>query len=201
MGSHPRCHLQLRFGHLWSKREKKPDWFQAGIAVLEPAALAAKRSALLNYKRDPSEKTLAALRAARNDAQRTAASCGACVPRGTVWFSERKIYTIDMIFSLRQLQEKCKEQRQPLFLAFIDLTKAFDLVSRKGLFTLLQRIGCSPKLLRMIISFHKDMQGTSCLLWRFNIRSFSYQKRCETGMCPRTNTFWHLFLPAFGTCF
>ena len=35
---------------------------------------------------------------------------------------------------LRQLQEKCREQRQPLFIAFIDLTKAFDLVSMDGLF-------------------------------------------------------------------
>ena len=52
--------------------------------------------------------------------------------------------TIDMVFSVRQLQEKCREQRQPLYLAFIDLTKAFDLVSRDGLFSLLQRIGCPP---------------------------------------------------------
>ncbi|XP_047496567.1 uncharacterized protein LOC125044159 [Penaeus chinensis] len=33
--------------------------------------------------------------------------------------------TNDMVFSMRQLQ-KCREQRQPLYLAFIDLTKAFD---------------------------------------------------------------------------
>lgn len=38
--------------------------------------------------------------------------------------------TIDMIFSLRQLQEKCGEQRKHLHIALIDLTKAFDLVSR-----------------------------------------------------------------------
>ena len=50
--------------------------------------------------------------------------------------------TIDMVFSLRQLQEKCREQQQPLYIAFIDLTKAFDLVSRDGLFQLLPRIGC-----------------------------------------------------------
>jgi len=50
--------------------------------------------------------------------------------------------TTDMVFSLGQLQEKCREQRRPLYLAFIDLTKAFDLVSRSGLFALLQRIGC-----------------------------------------------------------
>ena len=42
--------------------------------------------------------------------------------------------TIDMIVSLRQLQEKCREQHMPLYIAFIDLTKAFDLVSRDGLF-------------------------------------------------------------------
>ena len=37
-----------------------------------------------------------------------------------------------MIFSLRQLQEKCREQGKILYVAFIDLTKAFDLVSRDG---------------------------------------------------------------------
>ena len=68
--------------------------------------------------------------------------------------------TIDMIFSLRQLQEKSREQRKPLYIVFIDLTKAFDLIGRKGLFTLLQRIGWPPNLLRMISSIHEDIQGT-----------------------------------------
>ena len=36
---------------------------------------------------------------------------------------------MDMIFSLRQVQEKCREQQKPLYVAFIDLTKTFDLVS------------------------------------------------------------------------
>ena len=47
---------------------------------------------------------------------------------------------IDMIFSLRQLQEKCREQGKPLYVAFIDLTKAFELVSRDGLFKILAKI-------------------------------------------------------------
>ena len=68
--------------------------------------------------------------------------------------------TIDMIFSLKPLQEKCLEQRRSLYIAFIDLTKAFVLVSRSGLFVLLHRIGCPPKLLRMITSFHEEMKGT-----------------------------------------
>ena len=68
--------------------------------------------------------------------------------------------TVDMIFSLRQLQEKCREQQKPLYIAFIDLTKAFDLVSREGLFCILEKIGCPPKLLSIIKSFHTDMKGT-----------------------------------------
>ena len=68
--------------------------------------------------------------------------------------------TIDMVFSIRQLQEKCREQRKPLYIAFIDLTKAFDLVSRDQFFKILPKIGCSPRLLSIIKSFHDDMNGT-----------------------------------------
>ncbi|XP_016368572.1 RNA-directed DNA polymerase from mobile element jockey-like [Sinocyclocheilus rhinocerous] len=72
--------------------------------------------------------------------------------------SERS--TMDMIFSLRQLQEKCREQQMPLYIIFIDLTKAFDLVSRNGLFNILLKIGCPPRLHSLIRSFHDDMKAT-----------------------------------------
>ena len=65
-----------------------------------------------------------------------------------------------MIFSLCQLQEKYREQNQPLYLAFIDLTKAFDLVSRDCLFKMLPWIGCPPKLLNIVRSFHDGMMST-----------------------------------------
>ena len=68
--------------------------------------------------------------------------------------------TVDMVFSLRQLQEKCRKQQMPLYVAFIDLTKAFDLVSREGFFRILLKIGCPPRLQSMIESFHTDMKGT-----------------------------------------
>ena len=45
-----------------------------------------------------------------------------------------------MVVSLRQLQEKGREQHMPLYIAFIDLTKVFDLVSRDGLFQILAKI-------------------------------------------------------------
>lgn len=47
-----------------------------------------------------------------------------------------------------------------LFVAFIDLTKAFHLVSRESIFKVLPMIGCPPTLQTLIESFHRDMQAT-----------------------------------------
>ena len=49
---------------------------------------------------------------------------------------------------------------KPLYVAFIDLNKAFDLVSRDGLFMILAKIGCPPTLLSIVKSFHDNMKGT-----------------------------------------
>ncbi|XP_038073012.1 uncharacterized protein LOC119741333 [Patiria miniata] len=68
--------------------------------------------------------------------------------------------TVDMVFSLRQLQEKCVEQRRPLYMVFIDLTKAFDNVSRSGLFSILKRLGCPDRYLSILMCFHDDMHAT-----------------------------------------
>ena len=65
-----------------------------------------------------------------------------------------------MIFLLRQLQEKCLEQGKLLYVAFIDLTKAFDRVSRDDFFKIMAKIGCPPTILSNVKSFHEDMKGT-----------------------------------------
>lgn len=49
--------------------------------------------------------------------------------------------TVDVIFSV---QEKCREQQMPLYIAFIDPTKAFDPVNSRGLFQILKKIGYTP---------------------------------------------------------
>ncbi|KAL0167122.1 hypothetical protein M9458_038966, partial [Cirrhinus mrigala] len=67
--------------------------------------------------------------------------------------------TTDMVFVLRQLQEKCREQNRGLYITFVDLTKAFDTVSRQGMWQILERLGCPPKFLNMIIQFHEDQKG------------------------------------------
>ena len=68
--------------------------------------------------------------------------------------------TMDMIFTLRQLREKCREQNRPLYISYVDLTKAFDTVSRDALWQVLRSTGCPPKLLAVIQSFHADMHGS-----------------------------------------
>ena len=52
--------------------------------------------------------------------------------------------TIDMIFTARQLQEKCQEQNVDLYMTFVDLTKVFDTVSREGLLKLWQSLAVLP---------------------------------------------------------
>jgi len=67
--------------------------------------------------------------------------------------------TTDMVFTLRQIQEKCREQHKDLFISFIDLTKAFDTVSRDGLWAILERLGCPPKFLQMLMQLHDNQHG------------------------------------------
>ena len=67
--------------------------------------------------------------------------------------------TVDMVFALRQLQEKCLEQHQDLYVLFVDLTKAFDTVSRPGLWAILARLGCPTKFVTMIRAFHDGMMA------------------------------------------
>lgn len=73
--------------------------------------------------------------------------------------------TLDMIFSLRQLQEKCREQQKTLYIAFINLTEAFDLVNRSGLFQHVKGIGCPPKHMfcSMICSYAPCMAPSSLM--------------------------------------
>ena len=64
-----------------------------------------------------------------------------------------------MIFVLKQIREKCREQNMRLYAAFVDLTKAFDTVSRDGLWKILARLGCPPKFLTILRQLHEGLQG------------------------------------------
>ena len=65
--------------------------------------------------------------------------------------------TTDMVFAARQLQEKCQEQNTDLYSTYVDLTKAFDTVSREGLWKIMAKYGCPNKFINIIKQFHDGM--------------------------------------------
>ena len=67
--------------------------------------------------------------------------------------------TVDMIFAARQLQEKAIEQHVELYTTFVDLTKAFDTVSREGLWKIMAKFGCPNTFIAITREFHEGMQA------------------------------------------
>ena len=65
--------------------------------------------------------------------------------------------TVDMIFAARQLQEKCQEQNIDLYSTYIDLTKAFETVSRDGLWKIMAKYKCPGKFNNSVRQFHDRM--------------------------------------------
>ena len=73
-----------------------------------------------------------------------------------------------MIFVLRQIQAKCREQNIGLHAVFVDLTKAFDILSRDGLWKTLAHLGCPQKfliILRHSMKVSKVKLSTMDLCW------------------------------------
>lgn len=99
--------------------------------------------------------------------------------------------TIKMFFC--QLHENCREQRQPLYIAVIDATKAFDLVRSDSLFKILDRIGCPPRLLSIVQSFHADIKGV-VLFGDTSSRAFNIPGSLKLGCALARNSFG-IFLP------
>ena len=54
-------------------------------------------------------------------------------------------------------KEKCIEQDRPLYVVFVDITKAFDSVGRTGLWQLLRKYGCPEKFTTMIEALYTGM--------------------------------------------
>ena len=67
--------------------------------------------------------------------------------------------TSDMIFAARQLQEKCMEQHRDLYTTFVDLTKAFNTVSREGLWKIMGKFGCPSTFIAIVREFHDGMMA------------------------------------------
>ena len=62
-------------------------------------------------------------------------------------------------FVVRQLQEKCTEQYRDLCTTFVDLTKAFDTVSRDWIWKIMGKFGCPRMFIAIVCQFHDGMKA------------------------------------------
>ena len=67
--------------------------------------------------------------------------------------------SIDMMFVIRRLQELARKKRIPLYIYFINLTKAYDSVDRTLLWTVLARFGVPQTMISAIRHFHDGMRA------------------------------------------
>ena len=55
--------------------------------------------------------------------------------------------------------EKSKEHGESLYVLFVDLRKAYDLVLRQALWKVLEKYGVPAKMLNAVKSFHEGMHA------------------------------------------
>ena len=65
----------------------------------------------------------------------------------------------DAIFIVRQLQEKHLAANKPLYMAFIDLEKAFDRVPLDVIWWAMRKLGIDEWLVRLVQSMYKDVRS------------------------------------------
>ena len=89
--------------------------------------------------------------------------------------------TTDMMFVICRLQELARKKRIPLYVCFIDLTKAYDSVDRTSLWTVLARFGVPQVTISVIHQFHDSMRA--CV--RLDDRVYSRRFAVEQGLRQR----------------
>ena len=89
--------------------------------------------------------------------------------------------TTDMMFVIRRLQELARKNRIPLYVCFIDLTKACDSVDRTLLWTVLARFGVPQNMISAIRQFHDGMRACVRLDERVCSRWFAVEQGLRQG--------------------
>ena len=87
--------------------------------------------------------------------------------------------TTDMMFVIRRLQELARKKRIPLYVCFIDLTKAYISVDRTLLWTVLARFSVPQNMISVIRQLHDGMRA--CV--RLDDRVCSRWFAVEQGLC------------------
>ena len=79
--------------------------------------------------------------------------------------------TTDAIFVVRQLQEKYPAANKRLYMAFVDLEKAFDRVPRKVIWWALRKLGVDEWIVHLVQGMCIPMPGAVSVLVRGTVKS------------------------------
>ena len=99
--------------------------------------------------------------------------------------------TSDMILTVKLLQQHCREKRLALYLAFLDIAKAYDSVDRNTLWNILCTIGIPPKILSLIKLLYGDTRYKVRFKGKFS-NSFLVKQGLKQG-CPAACLFFNIF--------
>ena len=103
--------------------------------------------------------------------------------------------TTDMMFVIRWLQELARKKRIPLYVRFIDLTKAYDSDDRTLLWKVLARFGVPQNMISVIRHFHDGMRACVRLDDRVSSRGFAVEQGLRQG-CGLAPLLFNIFFAA-----
>ena len=109
--------------------------------------------------------------------------------------------TTDAIFIVRQLQEKYLARNKELWMAFVDLEKAFDRVPREVVWWALRYLGVDEWIVSVIRSMYEDLTTKVKLNWRERVRRSVLGWRCIRDLFLVRNCFlscWRRCLESSG---
>ena len=93
--------------------------------------------------------------------------------------------TTDAIFVVRQLQEKYLAANKRLYMAFVDLEKAFDRVPRKVIWWALRKLGVDEWIVRLVEGTYSNARSRVCV-------GEGYSEEFEVkGLCTQLAAFHH----------
>ena len=99
------------------------------------------------------------------------------------------------MFVIRRLQELARKKRIPLYVCFIDLTKAYDSVDRTLLWTVLARFGVPQIMISVIRQFHDGMRACVRLDDRVCSKWFAVEQGLRQG-CVLAHLLFNTFFAA-----
>ena len=117
------------------------------------------------------------------------------LPEEQSGFRPNRSTTDDMMFVIRRLQELARKKRIPLYVCFIDLTKAYDSVDRTLLWTVLARFGVPQNMISVIHQFHDDMRACVRLDDRVCSMWFAMEQGLRQG-CVLAPLLFNIFFAA-----